>query len=128
MNVFVLDASAVLAVLFAETGRERASELAEGAMMSTVNVAETLTKCVEKDYPESDAIDFILNSNIAVIDFDLELAKLAAALRRNTDRTGVVARRSGLPGLGDREKMPSLSPPIVSGLHSTLGCRIEVIR
>ena len=67
MNVFVLDASAVLAVLFAETGRERASELAEGAMMSTVNVAETLTKCVEKDYPESDAIDFILNSNIAVI-------------------------------------------------------------
>ena len=55
-------------------------------MMSTVNVAETLTKCVEKDYPESDAIDFILNSNIAVIDFDLELAKLAAALRRKTDR------------------------------------------
>ena len=127
MNVFVLDASAVLAVLFAETGCERASELAEGAMMSTVNVAETLTKCVEKDYPESDAIDFILNSNIAVMDFDLELAKLAAALRRKTDRRMLSLGDRACLALATRENAVAVTGDRIWGTID-VGCRIEVIR
>jgi ribonuclease VapC len=127
MNVFVLDASAVLAVLFAETGRERASELAEGAMMSTVNLAETVTKCVEKDYPESDAIDFILNSNIAVMDFDLELAKLAAALRRKIDRRVLSFGDRACLALATRENAVAVT---CDRFWATIevGCKIEVIR
>ena len=127
MSVFVLDASAVLAVLFAETGGERAAELAEGAMMSTVNVAETLTKCVENDYPESDAIDFILNSNISVIDFDLELAKLAGALRRKTDRRVLSLGDRACLALATRENAIAVTGDRIWATID-VGCKIEVIR
>jgi ribonuclease VapC len=127
MSAFVLDASAVLAVLFAETGSERAAARAEGAMMSTVNLTETLTKCAENDYPASDAVDFILNSNISVIDFDLELAKQAAALRKKTDRRVLSLGDRACLALAVREKAVAVTGDRIWATID-VGCQIEVIR
>jgi ribonuclease VapC len=90
----VLDSSAVLAILLAEVGHQEAAGLAEGGMISAVNVAEIVTKCVEFSYPEDMALQYIHNSNIAIIDFDVGLATLAGVLRRNAGR--------GVLSLGDR--------------------------
>jgi PIN domain nuclease of toxin-antitoxin system len=42
----VLDASALLALLFKEPGHERVAVAADGALASTVNLAEVLTRFV----------------------------------------------------------------------------------
>jgi ribonuclease VapC len=48
-SIAVLDASALLAVLFAEPGAERVADvIAEGAVISTVNVSEVATLLVRR--------------------------------------------------------------------------------
>jgi len=83
-----------MAVLLAEIGHEEAAGLAEGALISAVNVAEIVTKCIEFSYPEDMALQYIHNSNMTIVDFDVGLATVAGSLRRNAGR--------GVLSLGDR--------------------------
>lgn len=94
MKPVVLNSSAVMAVLLAEIGHQEVAGLAEGSMISAVNVAEIVTKCVELSYPEDMALQYIHNSNMTIVDFDVGLATLAGVLRRNAGR--------GVLSLGDR--------------------------
>ena len=48
----VLDASAILAVIFEEAGAERVAIHLPGAMASTVNVAEVMTKLFDLGMPQ----------------------------------------------------------------------------
>lgn len=94
MNAAVIDTSVVMCALLDEPGRDRALEVAEGAFMSSVNVAETVTKCLQRGIPDRLALLYLYNSNISVVDFDFACAVLAGQL-------GAGARR-GILSLGDR--------------------------
>lgn len=81
MKSRVLDSSVVLAVLFEEPGYEDAALLAEGGVLSVVNVAEIFAKCVDRGVPQASAIDYVAAAGIEIADFDLPQAQISAALR-----------------------------------------------
>jgi PIN domain nuclease of toxin-antitoxin system len=116
-----------MAVLLDEAGHDKAAELAQDALISSVNVAEIVAKCIEFAFPEQLALEYIQASNITVVDFDLQHAVLAGELRRRASK--------GMLSLGDRA---CIATAIRQGaiavtadrIWSTLdlGCQIELIR
>ncbi|MCH7746412.1 MAG: VapC toxin family PIN domain ribonuclease, partial [Chloroflexi bacterium] len=74
MPEFVLDASALLALLNAEPGAELVSEALPHAAISTINLSEVVAKLVEAGMPE-DAIRVALSTlPLIIMPFDLDQA------------------------------------------------------
>ena len=94
MSKYVLDASAVLALLNQEPGGDQVEALLADSLISAVNAAEVLTKLVDAGMPDDEALESLELLGLEIVDFDLRLAAQAAALRRPT-------RKKGL-SLGDR--------------------------
>ena len=94
MTDAVLDSSAVLALLLAEPGATKVSQVLPGALLSTVNLAEVITKLTERGMPREAASEAVRAIGATIVDFDLEQAIATGALRNET-------RRAGL-SLGDR--------------------------
>lgn len=90
----VLDASALLAVLFREPGMEVALPHVPGAYVSAVNLSEVAARCVERGKPLDQVAALLGELPVTVVPFDAAAAYRAAGLR-------VATRRFGL-GLGDR--------------------------
>jgi ribonuclease VapC len=110
---FVLDTSAVLAILFRETGQDVVrSALHEGALLSTVNFAEAVTRLVRDGMAADRAAAAITALPIGLRDLDAQLATDAGALFIQTRPFGLslgdraclaLARHEGVPALtGDR--------------------------
>ena len=90
----LLDSSAVLAFLFAETGAEQVSAVLPGAAISSVNLSEVVAKMHDRGLgPELVAAN-LSDLELIVIPFDRAMAERAGALREPT-------RANGL-SLGDR--------------------------
>ena len=68
--------------------------MSHSACVSAVNAAEVLTKLIDAGMPDTEALEGLNLLSLEVIDFDLQLAVQAAALRRPTKRKGL--------SLGDR--------------------------
>lgn len=90
----VLDASAVLAFLFAEEGQEKVAALLEGGLLSSVNLAEALSRFARDGLPISEVRAALGETGLEVVPFDDAQALLAAALVPHTQRLGL--------SLGDR--------------------------
>jgi ribonuclease VapC len=108
-RINVVDASAVLAFLQQERGEdivERA--LDEGATrMTTVNYCEVLSKLCDKGIPPAVAVDAVDDLGITLADFDADLARRAASIRKQTMPIGA--------SLGDRACL-ALAQQTVEGL------------
>jgi ribonuclease VapC len=95
VSEWVLDASALLAFIWQEPGRQQVAEaIAEGAAVSTVNLSETVAKLTEANIAEG-----VIRTELGLLeleapDFDAELAYRAGLLRSLTRRVGL--------SLGDR--------------------------
>jgi len=94
MSKYVLDASAVLALLNQERGQEKVEGVLDESVMSAVNFCEVMGKLIDAGLPEDEALDSIELLNIEVIDFNKDMARVAAALRARTRKLGL--------SLGDR--------------------------
>ncbi len=94
MSKYVLDASAVLALLNQERGQEKVEGVLDESVMSAVNFCEVMGKLIDAGLPEDEARDSIELLNIEVIDFNKDMARVAAALRARTRKLGL--------SLGDR--------------------------
>jgi len=94
MSKYVLDASAVLALLDQERGQEKVEGVLDESVMSAVNFCEVMGKLIDAGLPEDEARDSIELLNIEVIDFNKDMARVAAALRARTRKLGL--------SLGDR--------------------------
>jgi len=95
MNKAVLDASAILAVLFDERGAENLTdEILNSAVVSTVNLAEVQTKLVKMGRGPEDAWEDVLSLGIATELYTSEHAKIAGSLITETESRGL--------SLGDR--------------------------
>lgn len=79
--MFVLDASAILAFLQAETGSERVGELIGRSQISAVNYSEVMAKLAEKGVGQTDRQTISIALPCEIIDFDRNQANAAAALR-----------------------------------------------
>lgn len=94
MSKYILDSSAILAVLHRESGAEKAIEFFADSIVSSVNAAEVLTKLVEKSNDIEKAAEAFELLQLTVVEFDVAQATKAAELRRLTKRFGL--------SLGDR--------------------------
>lgn len=129
MPDIVLDASAILAVIFEEVGAERVALHLPGAMVSTVNVAEVMTKLFDLGMPEETVDAVVTGLQLTVLSFDLDQAAEAARLRIQT-------RGAGL-SLGDRACLAAAKLQNVSaltadrawkGLQRSIGVKVEMLR
>ena len=76
----VLDASAVLAVLFDEPGAGEIIDLLHGGLLSTVNLAEIQSQLLLAGRPPGVAWNRVLSMGFEVVFFSEEQARLAAEL------------------------------------------------
>jgi ribonuclease VapC len=91
----VLDASALLAVIYEERGSAAVTDfMAEGAAISTVNLAEVAAKLHEAGQVDMAIRAMITSLRLETIAFDTTLAYRAGALRLVTKSLGL--------SLGDR--------------------------
>jgi len=90
----VLDASAILALIQEEPGAEIIKPLLKQAMMSTVNIAETLTSLQKADIGPEEGIEYMSLLVNEIVDFDLDQAVEVALFYPKTKHKGL--------SLGDR--------------------------
>jgi ribonuclease VapC len=128
MNKAVLDASAILAVLFQERGAEKLTdEILQVAVISTVNLAEVQTKLVRMGHdPEKAWMDALLLQTPPE-PYTSEHARIAGTLAKETRSLGL--------SLGDRSCL-ALAIALKAPVYTTeqawknlkLGIPIYVIR
>lgn len=91
----LLDASALLALVFEEDGAPRVREaVRRGAAISAVNAAEVAARLGGEGWKPDEVEGFFAESNIDVIPFDAPAALLSGSYRRLTRHIGL--------SLGDR--------------------------
>lgn len=122
-----IDASVALILYFRESGFEAANEVARGGIISTVNVAEVLSRLARIGAPPREAMRELLRVDIEVVPFTLDHARTVAELLPLT-------RRAGL-SLGDRaclalamERGVSAATADRAWVGLDLPVRIDVIR
>jgi PIN domain nuclease of toxin-antitoxin system len=124
---FVLDASALLAVVREEPGAATVIDHMAGAFMSAVNASEAIMRGVEKGFPFEALRSLIIYRQIDVIPFDWDLGLVAARLRPATKHLGLSFADRACLALAIREEATVLTADRAwAGLD--LGCRIELIR
>jgi PIN domain nuclease of toxin-antitoxin system len=127
VNKTVLDASAVLALLNDEAGAGTVKEYLPGAIISTVNLAEVITRLSLLGMPESEIHQALDILGMEVIAFDEDLAYQAGSLSSATKTYGLslgdraclaLALKSGYPAITSDRAWQDLS----------VGVDIQVIR
>jgi ribonuclease VapC len=128
MSKAVLDASAILALIFREPGAEKLTdEVLETAVASTVNLAEVQTKLIQKGYDSEDAWQDALLLKEPPEPYTSEQAKIAGTLVKKTQSYGL--------SLGDRSCL-ALAIALKAPVYTTekiwknlkVGVPIHVIR
>jgi len=92
--MIVLDASALLTLLFEAPGHEAVASVLEESSMSTVNMAEVLARFTRDGHSSLQVLSLLQASPIEWISFDAHQAALAADLVPRTRELGL--------SLGDR--------------------------
>ncbi len=94
--LYVMDASAMLALMQAEKGWEIVDHLIreEECVASCVNIAEVGTKMIDKGLAPAQLVRSLKETDVQPIDFDLDQSTLCAQLRVSTKHAGL--------SLGDR--------------------------
>lgn len=125
--MIVVDTSAILANLFREPGGEAVLDHLSDAAISSVNLAEIVTKLCENGWSVADAVAAVEIYGVKTVDFDAELAIEAGALRMATRRQGLslgdraclaLARRAGATALTAERRWAELE----------IDVKIELIR
>jgi PIN domain nuclease of toxin-antitoxin system len=91
---FVLDASALLALMRAERGADRVAAVIDRAVIGAVNLAEVVSKFVREEIAIGVVREWLAGLELEVRPFDRELAYAAGMLVPTTRRRGL--------SLGDR--------------------------
>lgn len=81
MSGAVFDASALLAMVFAEPGAEQAVAYLRGGRVSAVNYSEAGSKLIEKGFDAADAFALLGALGLDIVPFESTAAISAAALR-----------------------------------------------
>jgi len=121
---FVMDSSAVLALVFRERGREHVAVALPGALINSVNLTEVMSKMLDSGL-SSDEIDGQLKGfSLHVADFDRDLAMRTALLRAATRHKGLSLGDRACLALALREKLPVMT---ADRAWSDLDLPVEVV-
>ena len=106
MSDAVLDASALLAVLNGEPGGEHVVPVLFEASVSTVNLAEVVTKMIQAGAVESQIRQRISGVGLTVVPFDQNLAYQTGLLTPQTRRYGLSLGDRACLALGKQTSLP----------------------
>jgi len=91
---YVLDASAVLAVLNDEPGARSVQAVLDEARISAVNLSEVVSRLQDRGVPDAAIDQILIDLDLTVAPFDADQAVRAGKLRKSTRGVGL--------SLGDR--------------------------
>ncbi len=122
----VLDASAVLAYLFSETGADKVELLLGNSVIGRINVTEVLTKLVQDGLAIDEAKETFDKLNLEVAEFDENQSLKAAELRPLTKHLGLSMGDRCCLALAILENLPAVTAD--RNWASLNLCEIELIR
>jgi ribonuclease VapC len=122
----ILDSSAILALLLAEPGTDKVSAALPGALVSTVNFAEVVSKLCERGMPAEDARAVIESIGVEIVDFNLEQAYVAGDLRNSTRSAGLSLGDRACLALARLRNLPAITADMA--WRSLTGFEIILIR
>lgn len=105
----VVDSSAVLALTFQERGREHVAVALPGAMISTVNLTEVISKLLESGLSPKQVDHQLEAFSLVVADFDRDLSMRTALLRAATRHKGLSLGDRACLALAMREGLPVMT-------------------
>ncbi|PHY17272.1 type II toxin-antitoxin system VapC family toxin [Caulobacter sp. BP25] len=120
----VADASAILALVFMETGRDHVAIALPGAAISAVNLAEVMSKMLDKGLSPEQVRSQLNDLALIVVDFDQDLALRTALLRKATRHKGLSLGDRACLALAIREKLPVMTADTA---WSDLDLPVEVV-
>ena len=124
---FVLDASALLALLNAEPGAEFVAERLDQSEVSVVNLTEIGTRLIDAGATLADYRRAISLLDLVEVPFDRELADLAAEIRGSTRAAGLSLGDRACLALAIRSGATALTADR-AWLSIKAGCVVEMIR
>lgn len=89
MSSWVLDASALLALLNSEAGSERVAAVLPDAAIGSVNFSEVVTKLADEGRDESEIRLYLDALGLSIVEFNVELAYQTGFLRPLTRSVGL---------------------------------------
>jgi len=124
-GVIVLDASALLALLYKETGADRVREVLGAALISTVNLSETFARFI-RDGRDTTALDRGLRSEMAIeiVDFIEADAMAAARLLPATRVRGLSFADRACLALARRLDLPAMT---ADRAWRDVDCGVEIV-
>ncbi|GAA6616221.1 type II toxin-antitoxin system VapC family toxin [Scytonema sp. NUACC26] len=127
MSNYVLDASAILALLNNELGSERVISVLTEAAISSVNLSEVIARFAESGMSETEIREVISSLGLEIIYFDTEMAYRAGILRPLTRQSGLSLGDRACLALGQFLGLPILTTDR-AWADLELGINIQVIR
>jgi PIN domain nuclease of toxin-antitoxin system len=88
-SAYVLDASALLCLLFAEPGAERVEAVLHDACISAANYAEVIGKLADRGQAPEEAVSDLRELDLDVVPLDQAQAETAGRLRAATRKAGL---------------------------------------
>ncbi len=120
---YVLDASALLALINQEPGSDRVAEVLQKSIMSAVNLSEVAAVLSGITIGEAD-IRMMLRELVAkVIPYDAEQAYTSAFLRKATKNLGLSLGDRACLALGRIKNLPVIT---ADKIWQTLDCGVEI--
>jgi ribonuclease VapC len=123
----VIDASALLALLHAESGADIVAKALPGAVISALNLSEVIAKLDESGMPQKEIRSALSMLGLVVVPFDEELAYRAGVLRTPTKSAGLSLGDRGCLSLAQKLGFPALTADR-SWLELSIGVTIRAIR
>lgn len=127
-NNILLDASALLALIQEEPGGEIIKPLLKFSVMSTVNVAESLTVLQRTGLPTQESLILITDIIATIIPFDLEQAGYAAELQSYVQHRGLSLGDRACLALGIKLQIPIYTADKVWAQLQLNNATIKLIR
>ena len=123
----VLDASALLVLLNAESGVEVVSQALPQGVMSAVNLSEVIAKLAEAGMPEAAARQAIGGLAVEVVSFDDQQSYIAGMLRPLTMPWGLSLGDRACLALAQLLGLPALTTDRLWA-QLNLGIEVEIVR
>lgn len=124
MGSVVLDASALLTLIYQETGHEVVMQHLAGAVMSTVNVSEAMAVLQKEGISVDEASHIVFDLISEIVDFNISQAMASAALRSQTKTHGLSLGDRACLALAQEKQLPVLT---ADRIWSQLNLSVQVM-
>ena len=125
----VLDASALLCLLFDEPGADRVERALSEALISAANLAEVISKLIDRGLDGNEALADLRELDLNVVALDRAQAEAAGLLRSAVRKVRLSLGDWACLALAQQRGAPTLTTdPRQAEVASTIGVTVELIR